>query len=114
MALLNITDANLVDIEKLGSLDPRQVCVISTGSQGEPLSALSLMAGGENQWLKVGADDVAILSSHAIPGNEGAVAKVIDGLMRLGCEVVHSGTAAEHASCHAMQGELKTPLSNSR
>src|SRR4051812_48394385 len=114
MGLLHIPDANLIDIEKISSLDPAKVCVISTGSQGEPLSALSLMAGGENKWLKVGPGDVVILSSHAIPGNEGAVAKVIDGLMRLGCEVVHSGTAAVHVSGHAMQGEIKTLLSIAR
>src|SRR5436305_6724601 len=69
------------------------------------------MAAGENKWLKVGDGDTVILSSHAIPGNEAAVSKVIDGLMRMGCEVIHSGVAAVHASGHAMQGELKTLLS---
>src|SRR4051812_13343640 len=111
MGLLSIPDSALVDIEEVGKLDPAKVCVISTGSQGEPLSALALMAAGENKWLKVGDGDTVILSSHAIPGNEAAVSKVIDGLMRLGCEVIHSGTAHVHASGHAMQGELKTLLS---
>jgi len=114
MGLLAIPDASLVDIEKVDSLDPARVCVISTGSQGEPLSALSLMAAGENRWLRVGEGDTVILSSHAIPGNESAVSKVIDGLMRLGCEVVHSGVAQVHVSGHAMQGELKTLLSIAR
>jgi ribonuclease J len=111
MGLLNIADEQIVDIEDVGDIDPRRVCVISTGSQGEPLSALALMAAGENKWLKVGADDLVVLSSHAIPGNEANVGKVIDGLHRLGAEVVHSGIADVHVSGHAMQGELKTLLS---
>jgi ribonuclease J len=111
MGLLSIPDASLVDIEKIADLDPHRVCVISTGSQGEPLSALALMAAGENKWLKVGDGDVVILSSHAIPGNEANVGKVIDGLYRLGADVVHSGLAPVHVSGHAMQGELKTMLS---
>ena len=111
MGLLSIPDANLVDIEKISDLDPAKVCVISTGSQGEPMSALSLMAAGENKWLRIGADDVVILSSHAIPGNEWAVSKVIDGLYRLGADVIHSGLADVHVSGHAQQGELQTLLS---
>jgi ribonuclease J len=111
MGLLHIPDASLVDIEKIDQFDPGKVCVISTGSQGEPMSALSLMAAGENKWLKLTEDDVVILSAHAIPGNEYSVNKVIDGLYRLGAEVVHSGMADVHVTGHAMQGELKTLLS---
>jgi ribonuclease J len=114
LGLLRIPGASLTDIEQVGDLDPSKVCVISTGSQGEPMSALALMAAGENKWLKVGPDDVVILSSHAIPGNEGAVAKVIDGLYRRGAEVIHSGLADVHVSGHAMQGELKTMLAIAR
>jgi ribonuclease J len=111
MGLLHIPDESLVDIEKIDTLEPGKVCVISTGSQGEPMSALSLMAAGENKWIKLTEDDVVILSAHAIPGNEYSVNKVIDGLYRLGAEVVHSGTADVHVTGHAMQGELKTLLS---
>ena len=111
MGLLHIPDASLVDIEKIDQFEPGKVCVISTGSQGEPMSALSLMAAGENKWLKLTEDDVVILSAHAIPGNEYSVNKVIDGLYRLGAEVVHSGMADVHVTGHAMQGELKTLLS---
>jgi ribonuclease J len=111
MGLLSIPDSRLVDIEKVADLDPAKVCVISTGSQGEPMSALSLMAAGENKWLKVGSGDVVILSSHAIPGNEAAVSKVIDGLYRLGADVVHSGLADVHVSGHAQRAELRTMLS---
>jgi ribonuclease J len=112
MGLLHIPDESLVDIEKIGAMDPGKVCVISTGSQGEPMSALSLMAAGENKWIKLTEDDVVILSAHAIPGNEYSVNKVIDGLYRLGTEVVHAGTTpGVHVTGHAMQGELKTLLS---
>ncbi|MDQ1401739.1 MAG: ribonuclease [Actinomycetota bacterium] len=111
MGLLSIPEASIVDIEKVAGFPPEKVCVISTGSQGEPMSALSLMAAGENKWLKVGPTDVVVLSSHAIPGNETSVGKVIDGLHRLGAEVIHSGVADVHVSGHAMQGELKTLLS---
>jgi ribonuclease J len=111
MGLLHIPDASLVDIEKIDQFPAGKVCVISTGSQGEPMSALSLMAAGENKWLKLTEDDVVILSAHAIPGNEYSVNKVIDGLYRLGAEVVHSGMADVHVTGHAMQGELNTLLS---
>ncbi len=108
MGLLHIPDGSLVDIEKIDQFPSGKVCVISTGSQGEPMSALSLMAAGENKWLKLTEDDVVILSAHAIPGNEYSVNKVIDGLYRLGAEVVHSGMADVHVTGHAMAGELKT------
>jgi ribonuclease J len=111
MGLLTIPDKALVDIEDIAGLDPRRVCVISTGSQGEPMSALALMAAGENKWINVTAGDLVILSSHAIPGNEANVGKVIDGLHRLGAEVVHSGLAQVHVSGHAKREELKTLLS---
>jgi ribonuclease J len=114
MGFLHIPDDAIVDIEKIGDLDPRRVCVISTGSQGEPMSALALMAAGENKWLKVGPGDLVVLSSHAIPGNEMNVGKVIDGMHRLGAEVVHSGLADVHVSGHAMQDELKTLLAIAR
>jgi ribonuclease J len=114
MGLLHISDDVLVDIETIGELDPRQVCVVSTGSQGEPMSALALMAAGESKWLTIGEQDVVILSSHAIPGNEASVAKVIDGLYRLGAEVIHSGLAEVHVSGHAKREELKTLLSIAR
>jgi ribonuclease J len=111
MGLLRIPDHALVDIDDVRDLPPGQVCVISTGSQGEPMSAMSLMAQRNNRWLEIDADDTVILSSHPIPGNEMNVSKVIDGLVRLGAEVVHSGIADVHASGHAKQEELKTLLS---
>jgi ribonuclease J len=114
MGLLRIPDGALVDIEDAGDVERSRLCVISTGSQGEPMSALALMAAGENKWLEVGPGDTVIISAHAIPGNEANVGKVIDGLHRLGAQVVHSGLAPVHVTGHAMQGELKTLLSITR
>jgi ribonuclease J len=114
MGLLKIRDDSLVDIEKVADLDPRRVCIISTGSQGEPMSALALMAAGESKWVALTKGDLVILSSHAIPGNETSVGKVIDGLHRMGAEVVHSGLAQVHVSGHAKKEELKTLLAIAR
>ncbi len=111
MGLLTIPDHALLDVSEIGEIPDGELCVISTGSQGEPMSALALMAAGENKWLRVGANDTVILSSHPIPGNEASVGKVIDGLYKLGADVVHSGMAHVHATGHAQQEELKTLLS---
>ncbi len=109
--VLDIPESSLVDIDDIDRFEPGRVCIISTGSQGEPMSALALMARGENKWLKLSDNDVVVLSSHAIPGNEGNVNTVIDGLLRLGAEVVHSGIMDVHATGHAQADEIKTYLS---
>ncbi len=114
LGVLRIADASLVDIEEIDSYPPGKVCVISTGSQGEPMSALALLARGESKWVKVGEHDTVVLSSHAIPGNEGNVNRVIDDLLRAGVEVIHSGVADVHATGHAQADELKTYLSLTR
>jgi ribonuclease J len=111
LGIIKIADASLVDIDDIDSYPPGKVCIVSTGSQGEPMSALALLARGESKFVKVGEHDTVILSSHAIPGNEGNVNRVIDGLLRAGCEVVHSGVADVHATGHAQADELKTYLS---
>jgi ribonuclease J len=111
MGLLSIPDSALIDIEDIGDHPDGNVCVISTGSQGEPMSALTRMANRENRWLEIGEGDTVILSSHPIPGNEMSVTKVIDGLVRLGAKVVHSGLEDVHATGHAKQEEIKTLLS---
>jgi ribonuclease J len=114
MGLLHIPESHLRDVADVGDLPPGNVCVISTGSQGEPMSALSLMAANENRWLSLREGDVVIMSSHPIPGNEQDVSKVIDGLVRAGAEVVHSGIADVHASGHAKAEDLKMYLSIAR
>jgi ribonuclease J len=107
LGLFDLPESAFVDIEQIGDFPPGELCIISTGSQGEPMSALSLLARGENRWVKIGDHDTVILSSHAIPGNEGNVNRVIDGLLRAGAEVVHSGIADVHATGHAQAGELQ-------
>jgi ribonuclease J len=83
---------------------------VCTGSQGEPLSALALMAAHENKWVRLEARDTVILSSSVIPGNEVAIHRVIDGLFRTGADVFHQGNAHVHVSGHAAQEELKLML----
>ena len=114
LGLMDLPESSFIDIEQIDNYPPGEVCVISTGSQGEPMSALALLARGENRWVKIGEHDTVILSSHAIPGNEGNVNRVIDGLLRAGAEVVHSGVADVHATGHAQADELKTYLSIAR
>lgn len=111
MKLLDIPSNAIVPIQDVNDFEPGEICVISTGSQGEPMSALARMASGQSKWLEVGEGDVVILSSHPIPGNESSVGKVIDGLYRRGVEVIHSGLKKVHSSGHARQQELKTMLS---
>jgi ribonuclease J len=106
--LLHIDAAAMDDPANIDRHPPGKICVICTGSQGEPLSALAKLSRGEDRWLRIGADDTVILSSHPIPGNEWSVGRVIDDLHRQGVEVIHSGREPVHASGHARQGELRT------
>ncbi len=111
MGLLDVPVKSVIDISEAAKLPPGQVCVICTGSQGEPLSALSLMAAREHKFVKIGDTDVVVISAHAIPGNEVNVTRVIDALWRAGAEVIHGGDAPVHVSGHASQEELKVILS---
>ena len=111
LGIISIPPSKLVDIEDIDRYEPGEVCVISTGSQGEPMSALALLARGENKLVKLSEYDTVILSSHAIPGNESNVNRVMDGLLRAGAQVVHSGIRDVHATGHAQADELKTYLS---
>ncbi|MGQ0805657.1 MAG: ribonuclease J [Actinomycetota bacterium] len=110
MGLLDLPPDSVVDIEETARFAPGEICVVCTGSQGEPLSALALMAAHEHKWVKVNEDDVVVISAHAIPGNESNVGRVIDSLHRAGAEVVHGGNAPVHVSGHASQEELKFVL----
>ncbi|MDQ3946126.1 MAG: ribonuclease J [Actinomycetota bacterium] len=107
MGLLEFPDDHIVDVEEIDKFEPGEICVICTGSQGEPMSALALMAAHENHRLKLGPEDTVIISAHPIPGNETNVSRVIGGLHRAGADVVHSGLAPVHVSGHAAQEELK-------
>lgn len=107
---LRVGEDDVVEIERLGDVDPRTVCVVSTGSQGEPLSALALMAAREHKYVTLEEEDTVILSASVIPGNEVAINRVIDGLYRTGATVYHVGTVPVHVSGHAAADELKLML----
>ena len=108
---LMVPDQDVVPIEAVDSLDPARVVVICTGSQGEPLSALSLMAAREHKWVKLREGDSVVLSSSLIPGNEPAIHRVVDGLYRTGADVFHLPAYPIHASGHAAAEELRLMLS---
>jgi ribonuclease J len=101
---------DVVDIDRLEGLDPRSVAVVCTGSQGEPMSALALMAAHEHKFVHLEDGDTVILSSSVIPGNEVAIHRVIDGLYRTGADVYHVGIAPVHVSGHASADELTLML----
>jgi len=105
--ILHAETADFVDLANIGRYKPGEICVICTGSQGEPMAALSKLSRGDSRELTLGHDDTVILSSHPIPGNEWTVGRVIDDLHRAGAEVIHSDAEPVHASGHARQGELR-------
>ncbi|HEX5429287.1 MAG TPA: ribonuclease J [Pedococcus sp.] len=105
LGYLHVPDGVLVDVKKLDNLRDDQVVLVCTGSQGEPMAALSRMANRDHR-IDVGVGDTVLMASSLIPGNENAVYRVINGLMRLGANVVHKGNAKVHVSGHASAGEL--------
>jgi ribonuclease J len=106
LGFLNVPDGLLVELDDAMELPDEQLVIVSTGSQGEPLSALARMARGDHRSVRIRSEDTIILASSLIPGNESAVFGVINGLTRLGATVVHQGTAKVHVSGHAPAGEL--------
>ncbi|MDO8151939.1 ribonuclease J [Isoptericola sp. b408] len=105
LGYLDVPPGVLIELKQATNLPDDQVVYMSTGSQGEPMAALSRMANGDHQ-VNVGHGDTVILASSLIPGNENSVFRVINGLTRLGARVVHSGNAKVHVSGHASAGEL--------
>ncbi|MEH0111167.1 ribonuclease J [Tersicoccus sp. MR15.9] len=105
LGYLHIPEGILVDMKRVDDYPQEKIVLMSTGSQGEPMAALSRMANGDHR-VQVGRGDTVILASSLIPGNENAVYRVINGLMKLGADVVHKGNAKVHVSGHAAAGEL--------
>jgi ribonuclease J len=105
LGYLRVPGGLLIDLRDAEEMPPDEVVLISTGSQGEPMSALSRMAGRDHP-IRIAAGDTVILASSLIPGNETAVYKVINGLTRLGARVVHKESSLVHVSGHAPAGEL--------
>jgi ribonuclease J len=108
---MNVPDGVLIDISEIKRYRPEQITLITTGSQGEPMSALYRMAFSEHDRVKLGTDDLVVLSSSAIPGNEKLVGKVINALIKSGIRVVNDSVADVHVSGHACSEELKLMLS---
>ena len=106
LGYLTVPGDTLIDVDQLKDFDASQVVVISTGSQGEPLAALSRMANGDHANIELLPGDIVLLASSLIPGNEAPVFDLVNGLTRLGATVVHKGNAFVHVSGHASQGEL--------
>ena len=99
-----------IDIDSMNTYNDEQLVIITTGSQGETMSALTRMASGEHKKVKITPNDLVIISANPIPGNEKLVSKVIDDLMQIGAEVVYSALADVHVSGHACQEEQKLIL----
>lgn len=104
LGYLNVPDGVIAD--KVGSVPPNKLVLMSTGSQGEPMAALSRIANNSHPDVKIEPGDTVLMASSLIPGNENAVYRVIDGLTALGARVVHKGNALVHVSGHASAGEL--------
>ncbi|HIY46178.1 MAG TPA: ribonuclease J [Candidatus Borkfalkia excrementipullorum] len=105
---LTIPEGVLIDVEKIKNYFDREIVIVSTGSQGEPMSALTRMASGEFNKVTIGPNDTIIISASPIPGNEKMVYKVINNLYRKGADVVYASLEKIHVSGHACQEELKT------
>lgn len=107
LGYLDVLDKHVIKVEEVGRFRDDQVVILTTGSQGEPMAALSRMALGEHRTIKIKPLDLVILSSHPIPGNEKSVSKTINMLYKLGAEVIYEAKADVHVSGHACQEELK-------
>ena len=110
LGYLNVPEGVLIEAEMVSKYQPEQIVLITTGSQGEPLSALARMAGGTHRQFAIGSGDFIIISATPIPGNEKMVTKVVNGLMKLGAEVIYESMYEVHVSGHAAQEELKLML----
>lgn len=114
LGYLKVPDGVLIDIEEINRYPKEKIAVITTGSQGEPMSALTRMAFSDHRQVEVGPEDTIIISATPIPGNEKAVTRVINELMRRGCDVVYEKMYDVHTSGHACQEELKMIIALTR
>lgn len=107
LGYINVPDGLIIDIDMLGQYAKEEIVLVTTGSQGETMSALSRMAYSDHRKVAVGPDDYIIISANPIPGNEKAVGSVVNELMKHGCKVVYESMYEVHVSGHACQEELK-------
>lgn len=111
LGYIKIPEGVLIPLDNIKKYRPSQVCIITTGSQGEPMSALTRMAFSDHKTVELTKNDLIILSATPIPGNEKSVSNVINELFKIGAEVIYSSLADVHVSGHACQEELKLILS---
>jgi len=107
LGYLRVPDGVLVPLEELDELPAHRQVILSTGSQGEPNSAMALMAAAEHKYVRVERGDLVIISARVIPGNERTIGRVVNALYRLGAEVLYEDNAFVHVSGHASQEDLK-------
>lgn len=110
LGYMDIPGGTLIELDEIYNYTPEQVVIVTTGSQGEPMSALTRMATAEHRWVGIEPGDTVIISATPIPGNEKLVAKTIDLLFRQGAEVIYERSMGVHVSGHASQEELKMLL----
>lgn len=110
LGYLKVPEGVLIDVEQVRNYRPKQIVVVTTGSQGEPMSALTRMSQGEHKKLNIVPGDTIIISATPIPGNEKLVSKTVDNLYKLGANVVYERSSGVHVSGHASQEELKLML----
>lgn len=114
LSYLHVPDGLLIDIDMVGRYPDNQIVLITTGSQGEPMSALSRMAMGDHRKISITPNDFIIISANPIPGNEKTVGRVVNELMKLGAEVIYEKMYEVHVSGHACQDELRLMLGLTR
>ena len=114
LGYLGIPSEVILPLEELTALPPERQVILSTGSQGEPHSALALMAAGEHRAVRVERGDLVIISARVIPGNERTIGRVVNALLRLGAEVLYEDNAFVHVSGHASQDDLLQMLTLTR
>lgn len=110
LGYLKIPPGTLLEVEEINNVPRERLVILTTGSQGEPMSALTRMAMGDHRWVEVVAGDTVVISAIPIPGNEKLVSRTIDLLFKLGAEVIYEAAAGIHVSGHASQEELKMML----
>ncbi len=108
---IKVPGNTLIEIDEINRFDPSELVIVTTGSQGEPLSALSRMSSGDHKQVSINPNDFIIISANPIPGNEKLVTKVVNELMKQGAEVIYESMYEVHVSGHACQEELKMMIS---
>jgi len=114
LGILKVPEGLLVPLEDLNALPRERQIILSTGTQGEPNSALALMAAGEHKYVQIERGDLVVISARVIPGHERTIGRVVNALLRLGAEVLYDDNAFVHVSGHASQEDLKLMLNLTR